>query len=886
MSFQPEVREAIILFGKKYIFTKHPAVVGLDMPYGQEGRQGTVYQLEAARGSANRYIALKVFRNRFKNKRQTEIANIIKKYAVKPGLSACRRAVIDESNHRQLIKKHEDLQYALTMPWIDGPTWSDILLDEQALSKEDCLYIACYFAFVLKQMEESQLAHCDLSSSNVMIPFLSQERTSQSFSDVELIDIEELYAPELQKPRALPGGSPGYAAKYVKEGVWNRQADRFSGAVLLGEMLTWHLEDIRKLKAEDMNVFHPDELQEKTERYRAVSKALKQTLGKGAEKLFKQAWNSSKLEECPSFSEWWAQFPKEIREKVAQQENALLEKKEKHHDQSSIKIESLLKIASAFEGIGNKEAAQKEYKHIIDSYPESKNVVEEIELMLKSAASALESEEPELKDYLEAASYFEKIGELKTAVLFYERAKQLPFLDFATKEELDIIQDNLQEKIREENKRESTEATLEKILKEQREQEQSRSDFKPLPRQPINEGPGFFEKCKTFAVKRRYMLLAAFIIILGFIVLAWGIHHSKEKKREALIAQGTAAFNDQKYDQAAHYIKKAIDQKPTQSLYTKLATIYISQGKYDEAIQYLNDLFLNDKLSKKNQEAYYLIGRSYFLMKDYKNAIKYYEKARKAKKSIYQQDVIRDLVISYANNHEYNKANERVVQLKGDSQTSKAFVENLKGELYELQGKDEEAINQYKLAVDLEGGSERYVENLVDMYLKVNKTDAVDDKTKVATYQQAISLMNDLLKNDFSNVDYLNRLGQLYYDFGSYYEDKKNPKSKNLYEQSLQSYKQIVDLGIKNQNVLLNMSILYEKLNQKGKADKNYQKVIRTYPDFGHAYFTYGLFKIEQHKYKDAAKLFEKVIDLNQNSSEVSIAKNRIKEMKDKKLLK
>ncbi|MFC7393139.1 tetratricopeptide repeat protein [Scopulibacillus cellulosilyticus] len=886
MSFQPEVGDTINLFGKRYIFTKHPAVVGLDMPYGQEGRQGTVYQLETSGGASNRYIALKVFRNRFKNEQQLDIANNIEKYAVKPGLSACRRSVIEPGNHRKLLKQHEDLQFALIMPWIDGPTWSDVLLDEQTLTKDNSLYIACCFAFVLKEMEASQLAHCDLSSSNVMIPFLSKKRALQPFSDIELIDVEELYAPELTRPQALPGGSPGYAAKYVRDGVWNQQADRFSGAVLLCEMMTWHLEDIRKHKAEDISYFQPDELQENTERYRAMLKALRQTLGKGAEKLLKQAWNSTKLEDCPSFSEWWDLFPKEIREKVLTHESSLLEEKEKHKNSLSIKLESLLKIASAFEGMGNKQAAQREYKYITRTFPKSKNVVEEIELMLESAAATLESEEPELKDYLKGASHFEKIGELETAVLFYERAKQLPQLDFATKEELDIIQDNLQEKVNEQNRQDSTEETLEKILREKKEQEKSRSDFKPLPRQPIDEGPSFFETFKAFAIKRWYLLLASFVILIGIIAMIWGIHYSNEKKWEKLIDQGTNAFNVQEYDQAAQYISKAIDQKPTQDLYTKLATIYISQGKYDEAIQYLNDLFQNKKLSKNNQEAYYLIGRSYFLMKDYTNAIQYYEKARKAKKSIYQQDVIRDLVISYANNQDYQKSNALVGQLKGNSQTSKAFVENLKGELYELQGKDDAAINQYKLAVDLEGDNERYVENLVDMYIKVNKTDAIDDKTKVNTYQQAISLMNNLLKNDFSNIEYLSRLGQLYYDFGLYYEDKKNPNSKNLFQQSLSSYNQIVDLGIKNKNILLNISILYEKLNQKDKADKSYQKVIHTYPDFGHAYFTYGLFKLEKHKYKDAAKLFKKVIDLNQNASEVSIAKSRIKEMKDKKLLK
>lgn len=53
MGFRPEVGEEISLNKDVYRVEKHPAVVGIEMPYGQEGRQGTVYQLQHENGFKN-----------------------------------------------------------------------------------------------------------------------------------------------------------------------------------------------------------------------------------------------------------------------------------------------------------------------------------------------------------------------------------------------------------------------------------------------------------------------------------------------------------------------------------------------------------------------------------------------------------------------------------------------------------------------------------------------------------------------------------------------------------------------------------------------------------------------------------------------------------------
>ncbi|MCI1696622.1 tetratricopeptide repeat protein [Aneurinibacillus aneurinilyticus] len=885
MNFQPEVGETIRIFGRRYTFSKHPAVEGLEMPYGQEGRQGTVYQLVDGQASAlHKHAALKVFRERFKSKRQIELAESFQRYASTYGLSACLRSVIERQHHDKLVERYNDLNYSILMPWIEGPTWADILLEEKVLTRDECVRIACAFALVMKELEAVHLAHCDLSSSNVLLPYLETQRSERPFADVELVDVEELYAPDIKGPEILPGGSPGYAAEYIQDGVWAASADRFAGAVLLAEMATWHSEDVRKKKADDMSYFAAEEMQKETARYQQIKKVLRDTLGKTASILLERVWKSRSLEDCPSFAEWFDTFPPHVQEAAIRRKQELSRKTQVTNEDSAIGVEGLLEIAAVFEGLGNKNAAQREYRFIVSRFPENKAVTEEINLLL--SADETDNEQPHgayLQEYLEAAAQMEKLEEWNKALLLYARSATLPALDFATKEELEIIAEEVREKIRAKQREMSTEAALQKILREKR-KEADDITYVPNPAGKTKKLP-LGERMWRFMVIHWKVLLSLGSFLISAGLLVWLYYFTAEKNWEGLIRNGTEAFAQQNYIEAEEFIGQAIEQKPTEDLYAKLATIYISRGRYEQAIGYLENLFLEKKLSQTNQEAQYLIGRAYFLMNDFSNAIDHLEKARKGEKSVYEQDAIRDLVISYARLNQYEKANQLVQRLNASDSLSKAFIANLKGELFGLQGKDMEAIEEFKKAVSLQGDNERYIKNLVDLYIKKNKTNQVDDVTKAKTYEEAISLINILLENDFTNIDYLNRLGQAYYDYGLYYETKGDKKYINLFQQSLISYNQIIDLGIQSEDILLNIGILYDKLKQKGKAEGIYKQVLESYPNSGRAYFVYGLFNLKEKRYKEAFDMLQKVVQLNQNPSETAIAKERIEEMKRKKLI-
>ncbi|CAM4339491.1 hypothetical protein [Paenibacillus tarimensis] len=301
MTFNPKVGDEIVIDGKIYRIAPHPAFY--DMPYGQEGRQGTVYKLISVQDGQSK--ALKVFRAAFRHPANVYVSEQLASIARVEGLQVCERTVLTPQNNMELLGTYPDLLYAVLMPWIKGPTWTDILLEQGDFGADTSLHTARSLAEVLSYMEQRGLAHCDLSGPNVMIPGLLHDITPAVKSWVQLIDIEQIYASQLDKPEHLSKGSPGYAS--IRPGhqpVWNKYADRFAGGVLVAEMLAWFDPDIRSLSWGE-SYFDPERMQEDEERAELLTEVLRRTYGSEVAALFRQVWDSDDLLRCPTFGEWY-----------------------------------------------------------------------------------------------------------------------------------------------------------------------------------------------------------------------------------------------------------------------------------------------------------------------------------------------------------------------------------------------------------------------------------------------------------------------------------------------------------------------------------------------------------------------------------------------------
>jgi hypothetical protein len=302
MSFQPNPGDELIINGTVYVVGRHPAAPGL--AYAQAGRQGIVYQLNAKSGAPHEAKALKVFFSKFRIPAMVYQSEHMEAYGDIPGLQVCKRDVLTPERNGSLIAEQPDLLYAVLMPWVHGTTWFDCLTGQRQLEASDSLALARALAGIGSAMEQKGLAHCDLSAPNVMLPFFSEVELPEGTSAVELVDVEQMYSTKMDRPDALLAGSPGYAGhRTVHSGLWSAYADRFAGAIIIGEMLGWS-DRVVVDKAWGESYFDQHEMQTPCERYYILRKSLESRWGSKLVELFSRAWNSQDLSSCPTFGEW------------------------------------------------------------------------------------------------------------------------------------------------------------------------------------------------------------------------------------------------------------------------------------------------------------------------------------------------------------------------------------------------------------------------------------------------------------------------------------------------------------------------------------------------------------------------------------------------------
>ncbi|MCM3782835.1 hypothetical protein M3231_07600 [Neobacillus mesonae] len=329
MSYQPKPGDELLISGEKYTIGQHPAAPGI--AYAQTGRQGTVYKLIPQNGHDYESKALKVFFPKFRVPAMVYQSEQMEKYSEISGLQVCKRDVLTPERNGKLISEHGDLLYAVLMPWVDGISWFDIVCDKKQLTPEQSLILASSLASIGSAMEQRGIAHCDLSAPNVLIPFFSEVERPEGAAAVELVDVEQLYSPKMDRPDALLAGSAGYAAhRIVNSGLWSSYADRFAGAVILAEMLGFSDPEVVE-RTYGESYFDQRELQTSSDRYLKLQKSLESRFGSKISELFGRAWHSQDLSSCPTFGEWLVAIST-IDLNALPAANALSEKPDSQHE--------------------------------------------------------------------------------------------------------------------------------------------------------------------------------------------------------------------------------------------------------------------------------------------------------------------------------------------------------------------------------------------------------------------------------------------------------------------------------------------------------------------------------------------------------------------------
>ncbi|MFG2044785.1 hypothetical protein [Dactylosporangium sp. NPDC048998] len=284
----------VILRNRRYTFVLDDQVFGGFEPAAVHriGGKADVYQLRAEDDGT--VHALKVFNKRHSVDRHVTTAALLNIARLLPGLRVCTRAVVSDTE--AFVLGEPGLAWAIIMPWIEGRPWADYI-ENEAPSRAESIAIAQVTARQLATLESKELAHTDISSTNVIVA------ASGRGPDVQFIDVEEIFGHLFDKPVDPSAGTRGYGHPHAAgQSCWQPAGDRFAGAILLTEMLTLHADAIHEQVA-DASLFAPDELCADTGKSRRVRRELA-ALYPSAASLFDRVWSSSGLRDCPALKEW------------------------------------------------------------------------------------------------------------------------------------------------------------------------------------------------------------------------------------------------------------------------------------------------------------------------------------------------------------------------------------------------------------------------------------------------------------------------------------------------------------------------------------------------------------------------------------------------------
>lgn len=300
MSFQPAPATTLTIDGIDYRVCEHPSVPKL--PYGLDGREATVFKIVAG----DRTYALKVFKRSFRTPDVVDVGDRLRPLADVPGLDVAQRTVLVPQRHAAVLARHADLAYAVIMPWIDGPTWFDLMVTRAPFTARESHGYADRLASLLFALEERRFAHSDLSAANLVLAGHGAAAGREGV--IQLVDVDQFYSPGMARPTTVVSGSPGYGMANQLDAIWSHERDRFAGAVLLVEMLTWSRAEVRGMAARE-SYFDPREMQKECPRFEVIQKSLATVWGQEVANLFSAAWFSPSLADCPTFADWRGALP-------------------------------------------------------------------------------------------------------------------------------------------------------------------------------------------------------------------------------------------------------------------------------------------------------------------------------------------------------------------------------------------------------------------------------------------------------------------------------------------------------------------------------------------------------------------------------------------------
>lgn len=175
---------------------------------------------------------------------------------------------------------------------------------------------------------------------------------------------------------------------------------------------------------------------------------------------------------------------------------------------------------------------------------------------------------------------------------------------------------------------------------------------------------------------------------------------------DELIVSADAAIMNGDSDTAGSLISSALELIPErpEAYYEELMLLYKNRdynGCDALLTKEIKDLIHDSEFDNKSN-FYYIAARSFFELNKYEEATDYFERALKA--SPERTDCYRDLAVSYANKKDLAKAEEKLTEAENKGVANNQVL-LARGEVAEIQGENEAALEKLFEAIDITDGS-------------------------------------------------------------------------------------------------------------------------------------------------------------------------------------
>ncbi len=281
------------------------------------------------------------------------------------------------------------------------------------------------------------------------------------------------------------------------------------------------------------------------------------------------------------------------------------------------------------------------------------------------------------------------------------------------------------------------------------------------------------------------------------------------------------------YDDAEHYLLRALEIKKTKDVYVMAGDLYFKMKKYEDAVKYYkNGLKIED-----DPEVRYSLAKCYYKLNDLNTALKEIRKALRKKKEARFYLLASKIAMDLNNIRYALRYGREALKLKDSPE-----IRILLSRILLNAGEYDEVVHVLK---DLAKSGN--IEALEILGEALEKNERYDD---------AVAIYERILEIDNNNIGALQGLGRIYL------------KNEN-YEAARDVFEKIVKIMPESKEVNENLAFIYEKLGDYSKALKYINQAIILDPENKFLYSTKGIILMKMELYDDAKKTFEKALSLD-----------------------